>query len=141
MLDTCNEIHEVISLSDEVDGRIGGTEQIVGALSNADGVTGRIYSDGGAVGAIAPSEEMYAEMESEGHLVGDLVGESVMQGEVVIGNCIEAPPYKGDYVITPKVDAQTMQTRARYMLDDVTVKAIPYYETANTYGTTIYIGE
>ena len=50
-----------------------------------------------------------------------------------------ADPYTGEYVVTPKVDQQTMPTRNKQMLDDVTVRSIPYYETSNASGTTVYI--
>lgn len=50
-------------------------------------------------------------------------------------------PYEGEYAVTPKVDAQTMPTRDKVMMDDVTVKAIPYYEVSNNAGgDTVYIG-
>lgn len=52
----------------------------------------------------------------------------------------DADPYEGDYTITPKVAAQVMETAGKVMTDDVTVLAIPYYDTSNPYGTTIYIG-
>lgn len=56
---------------------------------------------------------------------------------VVIGGEI----YNGIYDITPKVTAQTVPTRDKIMLDDVTVQAIPYYETGNVQGgNTVYIG-
>lgn len=50
------------------------------------------------------------------------------------------PVYDGDYTITPKVDAQTLATKDTRMRDDVTIKAIPYFETSNDSGTTIFIG-
>ena len=51
--------------------------------------------------------------------------------------------YSGDYVITPKADEiQKLETKEKYMYDDVTVKAIPYFETGNEYGgNTVYIGK
>lgn len=50
--------------------------------------------------------------------------------------------YEGTYVVTPMVDTeQTLLTADKIMADDVTVRAIPYYETSNQYGKTIYIGE
>lgn len=42
--------------------------------------------------------------------------------------------YAGDYKVTPKVTAQTMPTKDKVMLDDVTVEAIPFYEVKNTSG-------
>ena len=49
--------------------------------------------------------------------------------------------YSGEYVITPKpYDDQILETRGKLMINDVTVLQIPYYETSNTSGLTVYIG-
>lgn len=51
-------------------------------------------------------------------------------------------PYEGEYVVTPKVESQTMPTKEKVMLKDVTIKAIPYFETSNTSGgNTVYIAK
>ena len=51
-------------------------------------------------------------------------------------------PYEGPYSVTPKVDAQSLETRDKYMKNDVTIKAIPYYNVSNTSGgSTVYIGK
>lgn len=53
----------------------------------------------------------------------------------------DADPYLGDYEVTPAVGAQVLPTAKKLMADDVTVKAIPYYETSNlSDGETVYIG-
>lgn len=62
----------------------------------------------------------------------------------VIGNGIarvdgSTDPYLGEYVVTPKVDAQTMSCAGKKMLKDVDIKAIPFFETPNDAGTTVYI--
>lgn len=50
--------------------------------------------------------------------------------------------YEGEYTVVPRVVSQTLDTDNKLMKDDVTVKKIPYYETANpSGGTTIYIGD
>jgi hypothetical protein len=50
--------------------------------------------------------------------------------------------YEGDYTITPKIDAQTMATKGLVMREDVTVKAIPFYNVSNTSGgSTVYIAK
>lgn len=50
-------------------------------------------------------------------------------------------PCEGDYIITPSVGEQTMATKNKMMADDVTVKAIPYFDVKNTTGgSTVYIG-
>lgn len=50
--------------------------------------------------------------------------------------------YEGGYAITPTVDGQVLQTAQKLMKDDVTIKAIPFYDVSNTSGgKTIYIGD
>lgn len=51
----------------------------------------------------------------------------------------DAPVYDGDYIVTPKTHTQTLGTANKKLLQDVTVNAVPYYETSNETGTTVYI--
>lgn len=52
------------------------------------------------------------------------------------------PVYAGPYSVTPKAnEAQTLSTAGKQMTEDVTVAKVPYYETSNTSGTTVYIAE
>lgn len=52
------------------------------------------------------------------------------------------PVYAGPYSVTPKAGtAQTLSTAGKQMTEDVTVAKVPYYETSNTSGTTVYIAE
>ena len=49
-------------------------------------------------------------------------------------------PYEGPYEVTPKVSAQTLQTAQKFMREDVSVRAIPYFDVSNpSGGNTIYI--
>lgn len=53
---------------------------------------------------------------------------------------INTDTYTGDYVIIPKAHEEViLETKDKTMADDVTVKKVPYYETSNEVGTTIYI--
>ena len=48
--------------------------------------------------------------------------------------------YDGPYEITPKVEAQTLPTAKKLMREDVSVRAIPYFDVSNPAGgNTIYI--
>lgn len=50
-------------------------------------------------------------------------------------------PYDGNYVVTPRIDEQIMATKHKVMSDDVTIKAIPFFDVSNTSGgSTVYIG-
>lgn len=54
-----------------------------------------------------------------------------------------APVYIGDYEVTsdPERDFK-LQTKSKLLTNDITVKAIPYFETSNTAdGLTVYIGK
>lgn len=54
----------------------------------------------------------------------------------------DVDPYEGEYVITPRVEAQTMPTAQKYMAQDVQIEGIPFFETSNTSGgKTAYIGK
>ena len=48
---------------------------------------------------------------------------------------VDGDPYEGPYEVIPKITAHD-----KYMKDDITVLEIPYYETSNQDGLTVYIG-
>ena len=51
-------------------------------------------------------------------------------------------PYEGPYDVTPKVTAQTLKTAQKLMREDVSVRAIPYFDVSNPAGgNTIYIAK
>lgn len=58
-----------------------------------------------------------------------------------VANTGGMPLYTGDYEVTPKIEAQRLETANRSMENDVIIHAIPYYEVDNAYnGQTIVIG-
>ena len=68
---------------------------------------------------------------------------SANMGEIqTITKYIGGEPFDGSYSITPKVTAQTMPTKGKVMTDDVTVKAIPFFNVSNNSGgNTVYIAK
>ena len=101
---------------DEVfDAAIGLGNSKAGNLTEAKGIVeARLYSS---------DQEMTAHMEVGGGMGGGL------------------PLYTGAYEVTPKIEAQTLDTANRSMEKDVTIHAIPYYEVDNaSNGQTIVIG-
>ena len=53
----------------------------------------------------------------------------------------DLPVYEGNYLVTPAVADQTLQTAHYLMSDDVTIEKIPYYEVSNNAGgATVTIG-
>ena len=54
----------------------------------------------------------------------------------------DAEYYEGEYAVIPKVTAQTLETENKLMLEDLTIKAIPYFEVSNLAGgSTVTIGK
>lgn len=52
----------------------------------------------------------------------------------------DAPLYEGAYEVTPSArQDQILPTNGKIMGDDVTVRTIPYFQTSNTTGDTVYI--
>lgn len=50
--------------------------------------------------------------------------------------------YKGSYQVTPKVNEQVLETKEKVMKDNLTVVAIPFFETSNEVGgNTVYIAK
>lgn len=53
---------------------------------------------------------------------------------------LSGEPYDGPYEVTPKVTAQTLPTKKMLMREDVSIRAIPYFDVSNQAGgNTIYI--
>lgn len=49
--------------------------------------------------------------------------------------------YEGEYKVTPTVDGQTLETKEKFMIEDLQIKAIPFFDVSNTAGgSTVYIG-
>ena len=54
----------------------------------------------------------------------------------------DVPVYDGPYEAIPKVEAQTLPTAKKLMMDDVTVHGVPFYEVSNDQGgNTVYIAK
>ena len=57
-----------------------------------------------------------------------------------VNTSTSAPPYTGSYDIIPSIEEQTLNNKNKLLSDDLSIKEIPYFETSNPYGETIYIG-
>ena len=67
---------------------------------------------------------------------------SASMGEVhTVTEYIGGEKYTGAYEVTPKVEAQRMATKDKVLVDDMTIKAIPFFNVGNTSGgSTVFIG-
>lgn len=79
-------------------------------------------------------------------LTGQLVSiesnkNNFLSGNITIPPEVSVPNYQGEYTITPKpFNNEVLQTNGFKMKNDLTVLKIPYYQTSNETGYTIYIG-
>ena len=62
-------------------------------------------------------------------------------GSLTTAYTTSAETYEGEYEVTPTVDGMVLPTNNKVMTDDLTVKAIPFYNVSNTSGgSTVFIG-
>ena len=124
----------VINAVGKLKGTITAPARLVGTIEQIDNLKGTID--------ISPSNvsvgQLKAVVSNTVSLIGKLNPANKLQGIISAIEPVES--YKGDYTITPKIDSQTMKTKNKKMEDNVTVLAIPYYETSNLTGKTVYIG-
>lgn len=78
-------------------------------------------------------------------LVGKLTlinsNNNILNGIITIPPEVPVPNYEGEYTIIPKpFNDEVLQTSGFRMNNNVTVLKIPYYQTSNETGYTIYIG-
>ena len=74
-------------------------------------------------------------------ITGALSGKGRVSGNIARAVQSVAEVYGGPYDVTPMTSQQTLQTAQKMMTDDVTILEIPYFETSNVTGTTVYIAE
>lgn len=77
----------------------------------------------------------------------DSITFSIKEAEFKMGGPSEAvavpegDPYEGSYDIVPKLEAQTLNTKYKQLMNDLTVKEIPRTDVSNIYGgLTVTIG-
>ena len=120
--------------------------ELKGTITAPARLTGKIEQLNTLVGTIdispnqVASGQLKAVISNTVELVGKISGAAAIKGSLAIPTAAETPVYNGSYEITPRVDEQVLETRSKTMRDDLTVLAIPYYETSNPTGKTVYIG-
>lgn len=66
---------------------------------------------------------------------------NIKQDTIIVPVYKDAPPYEGEYDVTPKVSEQKLPTAKKLLSKDVTIKEIPYFEVSNeSGGNTVFIG-
>ena len=91
-------------------------------------------------GIVHINESIGGVIVSDGSIGGRISSDGYIKGTIGYRQCHEVQKYSGSYDVTPRSYAQTLDTDSKYMEEDVNVRAIPYFETSNEDGTTVYIG-
>lgn len=65
---------------------------------------------------------------------------STVLGDIKVPKVINPSIYQGDYQATPRAENEVvLPTQGYLMAEDVVVLKVPYYETSNLSGETVYI--
>ena len=74
-------------------------------------------------------------------VTGSISSTGTVTGTITIGGGGDYPAYTGEYVVTPTLSEQTLETFRKVMSDNVTVREIPITYTSNPQdGQTVLIG-
>lgn len=109
---------------------------LIGILTDDSEISASL-SDGTLNGTISSTLNISGSL-SYNTIIGKLESDDLI-GTLNIGGG-SFPDYGGSYDIIPQVDEQTLQTKNKVLRENMLIEGIPYFETSNEYGYTIYIG-
>lgn len=105
---------------------------ITGAIDIIESISGIIQNHGDITGIINGKLKISGEVNSE----------KQMTASISLFGDKEPIRYSGDHEFTPDTDEDySVDTKFKMMSSNIVIKKIPYYETSNPSGTTIYIGD
>ena len=88
---------------------------------------------------VSQAASLHGYISAENVLKGRLTSVGAFKG--TLSKPVGYTDYSGEYEVTPKVNEQELKTKDKHMTDNVTVRAIPYFDTGNNSGgRTVYIG-
>lgn len=119
----------------KLNGSLGQVNNLEGSLNIESELTGALS----AVDSILTGE---LTVDNSYELTGSLSTEELsLSGELHIPPEVPVENYQGSYTVVSKpFKVSTLNTSGLRMTQDITVEKIPYYETGNESGYTVYIG-
>lgn len=121
--------------------QLSGSGSINAILTGEEGeIRGSINNREQVIASFIDDTSIYAQLTESGSINAILTGE---EGEIrgVISSYTTGTIYTGDYIVKPKANEEVvLDTSDKILTDDITVLEIPYYETSNVSGYTVYIG-
>lgn len=119
--------------------RINEIGALRGHLSTNKELTGQINPVQTLRGTISAPSILKGTMNICPSLIGKINPKENLKGTITVPS-EHYEHYQGKYIVTPKTTSQTLHTANLVMDDDVTILEIPYFETSNLSGKTVYIG-
>lgn len=114
--------------------------KIKGSATNKQTIAGQVNSKNEVSCSLSALESISGIVAIRATIHGDAASRGSVAGNLAAAYESQIPPYEGDYEVTPKVEGQELKTMHKYMTQDVTVHAIPFFEVSNTSGgNTVYI--
>ena len=93
------------------------------------------------IGVLSALNELEGELFSSEKITGVISTTNTILGDIVIPPERPIDPYMGEYEVQSKpFEDEVLRTKNHSMTKNLTVLKIPYYETSNETGYTIYIG-
>lgn len=94
------------------------------------------------VGSLTPMATISGSLSSvNAEITGKLSGTGGIAGQINVPERIDAEVYDGDYIVYPRFDEQTLETKNKLMKDDVTINEIAVSKVTNPQGgNTVWIG-
>ena len=83
---------------------------------------------------IASKKSLKGSIASKKSLKGSITTKEKISGFVNVGGMIQQESYDGSYEVTPTIGQQILQTKNKTMVNDLTIKSIPYSESDNSAG-------
>ena len=123
-----------------LEGTLNPTRSLAASMGDDPVLRGTITGVPSLTGFFSGVPQLTGFLHSTGTLSGVLLDGGSLSGSLSVVTVTDAEPYSGNYEVSPAVGSQTIPVRNKLMKQDLTVDPIPFYETSNPTGTTVYIG-
>lgn len=117
------------------------TTNLSATITVVNGINGQVSEISNLSGSLVSALAISCSISGTESITATVSGTESIEAEITVPTFLEADYYRGSYEVTPLVDEETvLETRGLTLTSDVTVLEIPYYETSNESGYTVYIG-
>ena len=119
-------------------GTINEPIKLIGKIKDQSNIKGTLSIGSKLIGSISDTIGLKGTISSL-NLSGTISKQIALVGTLSVGSS-SYTSYEGAYDVVPKTTNQELATRNKVMNDNVRIQEIPYFQTSNLYGETIYIG-